>query len=105
MEGLVREAVSAQINFLEIFTYSNVKMAQVEAEAAKLKQLKSTIDKILEVLAVEYSEHPSVALSMYIFFKHLEVYRSREADLKKLSGQHALKKRLLVRAEGEGVSE
>jgi hypothetical protein len=60
---------------------------------------------MLESLAVEYSDNPSVALSMYIFYKHLEVYRSREAELKKLSGQHLLKKRLLVRAEGEGVSE
>jgi hypothetical protein len=29
LEELVREAVSAQLNFLDIFTYSNVKMTQV----------------------------------------------------------------------------
>ena len=102
---MVKNCIAANINFLDIFTYSNVKMTQVETEAARLSGFKKQIEDNLEHLVGDYSEHPSVALTLFVFYKHIEMYRSRESEFKKLAGQQALKKRLLVRAEGEAISE
>ena len=50
-------------------------------------------------------ESGSVGLALFVFYRMLEVYRSRENELKKLGGQQSLKKRLMQKAEGEAVAE
>ena len=90
---MVKNCIAANINFLDIFTYSNVKMTQVETEAARLSGFKKQIEDNLEHLVGDYSEHPSVALTLFVFYKHIEMYRSRESEFKKLAGQAGLQPR------------
>jgi hypothetical protein len=46
----------------------------------------------------EMGESGTVALALFVFYRLLEVYRSRENELKKLGGQQSLKKRLMQKA-------
>jgi len=80
-------------------------MAQVEAESKKLFELKTGIEKKLEQMAWTWGDNGTVLLGVFVFYRLLEVYRSREAEFKKMGNQQVLKKRLLQKAEGDGITE
>lgn len=75
-------------------------MGQVQSEANRLAEMKKGIEKKIESLIVDCAENPSVVFSMYTFYRYLEPFRSREVEFKKMASQQALKKRLLLKAEG-----
>lgn len=105
LEDELKAAMGQAISFLEIFTYSTVKMAQVQQESLRLFEAKRSIEAKLERMTWEVGESGSVGLALFVFYRMLEVYRSRENELKKLGGQQSLKKRLMQKAEGEAVAE
>ena len=97
--GLVQSST-----FLETFTYSSVKMSLIEVESSKLFEAKEDIAKSLEKLVWSNGDSPIVTFYVFMFYRILDVYRSREIEFKKIASQQAMKKRLLLKSEGEVVS-
>jgi hypothetical protein len=100
LEDELKQTITASSAFLDIFTYSTLKMGQVQTEAERITKMKKSIEDKLESLVVDCYDNPSVAFSIFVFYRYLEPYRSRELEFKKSAGQLALKKRLLLKAEG-----
>lgn len=84
--------------FLELFIHSSLKICQVQSEAERLVAMKKGIEQKIESLVLDSYDNPSVNFCIFIFYRFLEPYRSREIEFKKLAGQQALKKRLLLKA-------
>jgi hypothetical protein len=78
LEEEMRTALAHTASFLDMFTYSTVKMAQVNTESRKLFELKHSIESKLERLIWDVGDSGSVGLALFIFYRMLEVYRSRE---------------------------
>ncbi len=73
----MRTALAQTASFLDMFTYSTVKFAQVQAESAKLFEIRRSIEKKLEKLVWEVGDNGSVGLALFVFYRMLEAYRSR----------------------------
>ena len=104
LEDQLKQTIITTSAFLDIFTYSTLKMGQVQAEADRITKMKKSIENKLETLVVDCYDNASVAFSIFVFYRYLEPYRSRQVEFKKAAGQLALKKRLLLKAEGDNIS-
>jgi hypothetical protein len=77
LEDELKQALFASSAFLDIFTYSTLKMGQVQAEADRISSLKKDIENKLESLVVDCYENPSVTFSIFVYYHFLDPYRSR----------------------------
>jgi hypothetical protein len=65
--------------------------------------IKRDIEGKLERMVWSVGDSGTVAFGVFVFYQLLEVYRSREAEFKKMGSQQVLKNRL-QKAEGDGVT-
>ena len=77
LEEELRTALAQAASFLDMFTYSTVKMAQVQEESRKLFEIKHSIEQKLEKLVWDIGDNGAVGLALFVFYRMLEVYRSR----------------------------
>ena len=97
-EGELRSTIQETINFLDMFTYSSVKMQQVEIDSAKLFEKKDKINSMLENLVVNCHENTHVNFMVMIFYRYVEVYRSREAEFRMIENEKLMKKRFFQKS-------
>ena len=60
-----------------MFTFSSVKIQQIELDSAKLFEKKVKIEKMLENLVMNCNENSEVNFMILTFYRYVEFYRSR----------------------------
>jgi hypothetical protein len=93
------EIIEKVINFHELFLYSTIKTSSVKAESALIFEKKKMLEDQVYNIIANYSENTRLNLIIFVFYRYLEVYKSNESELKKISSQKLLKKRIYQKKE------
>lgn len=77
--------LEATINFNDLFGSSSVKINQIVSDSKKIFEIKDRINSKLEDLVVNYSDSIYVNFIIFLYYQYLEVYKSKEKELKIIS--------------------